>query len=158
MVFSFFQWVESTRAHEIISQSTWMFAVIESIHLLGLSVMGGALLVVDLRLFGLGLKDQPIDELARNASPWLTGSLVVMILTGLALFISEPTKCYYSIPFWWKMGFLAAATIFTYSVRRRSTRAAGSPARPFILKLVALASLGLWFGVGAAGRWIGFSG
>jgi hypothetical protein len=85
------------------------------------------------------------------------GSLLVMILTGSALFASEAVKCYYSSAFWVKMSCLLAATIFTFTVRRRLTMQEIG-VRPFWLKLVALVSLALWFGVGAGGRWIGFSG
>lgn len=158
MVSSFFLWVESTRAHDIISQSPWMFAVIESIHLLALAVIGGSILMLDLRFLGLGLKRQAIRDVAREAQPWLISSWIVMIVTGVALFISEPTKCYYSIPFWWKMGFLASATIFTFTVRRKVAQADEARVRPFYYKVVALVSLALWSGVGAGGRWIGFSG
>lgn len=158
MVSDFFLWVESTRAHTIISQSTWMFAVIESIHLLALSMIGGAVLLLDLRLLGFGLKSRPIGEVARDAQPWLVAGWIVMIVTGIALFVSEPTKLYYSVPFWWKMGFLAAATVFTFTVRRMVVRADETRVRPIVHKLVALVSLVLWSGVGAGGRWIGFSG
>jgi hypothetical protein len=158
MVFSFFQWVESTRLHELISSSSWAFAVIESIHLLALAVIGGAVLMLDLRFLGLGLRRQSIVEVAREANPWLVGSLIVMLVTGVLLFTSEPTKCYYSVPFWWKMSSLALAMIFTFTVRRKVALADEVSVRPIWHKLVALVSLVLWFGVGAGGRWIGFSG
>jgi Family of unknown function (DUF6644) len=158
MLSNFFLWVEATRAHTIISSSTWMFAVIESIHLLALSVIGGAVLMLDLRFLGLGLKRQPIPDVAREAQPWLVSSWVVMIVTGILLFISEPTKLYYSVPFWWKMTFLALATMFTFTVRWKVGLADEARVRPLTYKVVALVSLALWFGVGAGGRWIGFSG
>jgi len=158
MVSHFFLWVEATRAHTVISSSTWMFAVIESIHLLALSLIGGAVLVLDLRFLGFGLKRQPIPDVAREAQPWLFWGWVVMIATGALLFISEPTKLYYSSPFWWKMTFLALATVFTFTLRRKVGLADEARVRPLTYKLVALVSLALWFGVGAGGRWIGFSG
>jgi uncharacterized protein DUF6644 len=132
--------------------------VIESVHLLALSVIGGAVLVVDLRLLGFGLRRQRIADVARDAFPWLVGSLVVMLVTGIGLFLSEPTKCYYSTPFWIKMGSLLVAIIFTFAVRRPVTQADETRLGPIWYKLVALVSLALWFSVGAAGRWIGFSG
>jgi hypothetical protein len=158
MLANFFLWVEHTHAHDVISQSTWMFAVIESIHLLALATIGGAILIVDLRLLGYGLKRQPIPDVAREAQPWLVSSWVVMIVTGVALFVSEPSKLYYSVPFWYKMAFLATATIFTFTIRRKIALADESRVRPLYYKLVAVASLALWLGVGAGGRWIGFSG
>jgi hypothetical protein len=158
MVYEFFMWCETTAVHNAIANSLWAFAVIESIHLLALAAIGGAVLVVDMRMLGLGLKQQPISEVARNAYPWLVGSLIVMIATGIPLFLSEPTKCYYSYPFWVKMTALALAIVYTFTIRRAVTRSDESRFGPVVYKLTALASLMLWFTVGAAGRWIGFSG
>ena len=119
-------------------------------------MLGGAVLVVDLRLLGLGLRHQPVAKLARHAQPWLVGSLLVMLVTGPLLASSEPFRVYYSVPFWWKMQFLAAAVLFTFTVRRSTVRADDASLQPLRGKLVALASLGLWFGVGLSGRWIAF--
>jgi hypothetical protein len=114
----FFQWCEATTLGTAIRETTWAFAVIESVHLLALCVIGGAVLVVDLRLLGLGLRRQRVQDLARDAQPWLNYSLAVMLLTGTGLFLSEPTKCYYSTPFWFKMTSLALAITFSYTIRR----------------------------------------
>jgi len=114
-------------------------------------------LLVDLRMLGFGLTNQRIAELARAVFPWLVGSLVVMLLTGVGLFLSEPLKCYDSRAFWVKMISLGLAMLFTFSIRRRVTMADETRVRPIWFKLVALVSLALWFGVGGGGRWIGFS-
>ena len=153
----FFQWAEATTLGEMIRTSTWAFAVIESFHLLALSVIGGAVLIVDLRLLGLGLRTQPIADVARDVRPWLIGSLIVMVVTGVGLFLSEAMKCYASAPFAVKMTCLALAIVFTFTVRAKVTMADEGRVRPHWLKLVAVVSLALWFGVGASGRWIGFS-
>jgi uncharacterized membrane protein len=157
MLLPFFQWCESTALGTAIRMSPWAFAVIESVHLLGLAVIGGAVLLVDLRMLGFGLRDQRIAELARAVFPWLVGSLVVMLLTGVGLFLSEPLKCYDSRAFWVKMISLGLAMLFTLTIRRRVTMADETRVRPIWFKLVALVSLALWFGVGGGGRWIGFS-
>ena len=157
-MFPFFEWCEATAIGNAIRSSPWAFAVIESVHLLGLSIIDGAVLLVDLRLLGFGLREQRIAEVARAATPWLVGSLLVMLLTGMTLFLSEATKCYGSAAFWVKMTSLGLALLFTFSIRRTVTMADESRVRPLWYKLVAVVSLTLWFGVGAGGRWIGFSG
>jgi hypothetical protein len=151
----FFEWCEATAVGAAIRNSTWLFPAIESVHLLGLAALGGALLVLDLRLLGLGLR-RPVAELARDSQPWLAGSILVMLATGIPLFLSEAVKCYYSQPFWVKMVALPPAMLFAFTVRRRVALADES--RPVLHKLVGLVSLSLWFTVAAAGRWIGFSG
>ena len=81
-----------------------------------------------------------------------------MIVTGLLLFVSEPQKLYYSTPFAVKILCLLLATIFALTVRRKVALTGEGRVSPLVLKLVGLVSLALWFGVGAGGRWIGFSG
>jgi hypothetical protein len=154
----FIEWVAGSPLSKAISTSTWAFAVIESIHLLALSVIGGSVLIVDLKLLGYGIRSQTLAEVARDAQKWFLGSWTVMIVTGLLLFWSEPQKLYYSTPFAVKMLCLFTGTIFALTVRRKVAQAGEGRVSPLVMKLVALVSLGLWFGVGAGGRWIGFSG
>src|SRR5436305_6125446 len=117
----FIDWVAASRLSQAISTSTWAFAVIESVHLLALSVIGGAVLIVDLRLLGFGIRSSTLEEVAKDAWPWLVGSLIVMLATGFLLFMSEPVKCYYSAPFRLKMLCLALGMIFAFTVRRKVT-------------------------------------
>lgn len=154
----FIEWVAASPLSKAISTSTWAFAVIESIHLLALAVIGGAVLIVDLKLLGYGIRTQTLAEVARDAQKWFVASWTVMIVTGLLLFVSEPQKLYYSTPFAVKMLCLVAGTVFALTVRRKVTLAGENRVPPLVMKLVALVSLALWFGVGAGGRWIGFSG
>ena len=153
----FFQWCEATAIGTAIRSSPWAFAVIESVHLLGLSVIGGAVLLVDFRLLGLGLKRQPVSELARDAQPWLIGGLVFMIGSGVLLFLAESIKCYYSFAFWTKMTALALAILFTFTVRRRVALAEQPRVDAFRMRVVGAISILLWSTVGWGGRWIGFS-
>jgi len=153
----FFEWCEATAVGSAIRNSQWLFPVIESVHLLALAMLGGALLIVDLRLAGLGLRSQPVRHLARDAQPWLVGSLLVMISTGVPLFLSESIKCYYSPAFWVKMSTLPVAILYTFTVRRTIANSDEARVGPRWNALVGLVSLTLWFGVAAAGRWIGFS-
>jgi hypothetical protein len=152
----FFQWCEATALGHAIKESLWLFPVIESVHLLGLAALGGTLLIVDLRMLGLGLTRQPIAAVARDARPWLLASIAVMILTGTALFLSESVKCYYSQAFWVKITTIPVALVFTLTVRQR-VALRGTLDTTAATRLVAIVSLGLWFTVAAAGRWIGFS-
>ena len=153
----FFQWCEQSGIGEAIRKSAWLFPLIEAIHLLGLGLIGGAVLVVDLRLLGLGLRRQSVAQLTRDAQPWLVGSLVLMIITGGLLFLSEAIKCYYHGAFWFKMTSLFLAIIFTFTVQRKVTMAEETRVSPLWSKVVALVSVALWSGVGIGGRWIGFS-
>lgn len=149
-----FQWFESTWAGAIVRESIWMFPVIQCFHLLSLGLMGGLVLVVDLRALGWGLRSPSLAALATRLNPWLWGSLAILILSGVLMFLSEAIKCYYSPPFWYKMAFLVLATLFTLTLRRRAFAAATDPAQR--APAIACFSLALWFSVAFAGRWIAF--
>ena len=157
LLLAFFQWCEQSAIGEAIRGSAWLFPVIEAVHLIGLGIIAGAVLVVDLRLLGVGLGRQPVAQLSEGAEPWLLGSLMVMFATGIPMFLSEAIKCYYSFAFWVKMTSLFLAIAFTFTFRRRVSRMDLISTRPLLGRLTALVSLGLWSGVGWGGRWIGFS-
>ena len=157
MLLPAFQALEASAMGEAIRNSLWLFPIIEAFHLLGLAVIGGAILVVDFRLLGLGLRSHPVARLARDVQPWVLGSIVVMILSGFPLFASEAMKCYYSFAFWTKMTALLLAIAFTFTVRRSVASAADGRFAPGLQKAVALTSIALWSAVGWGGRWIGFS-
>jgi len=122
-----------------------------------LGLTAGAILIVDLRLLGAGLVQQPAGELWASVRPWLVGSITVMVISGTLLFLSEAIKCYYSFAFWIKMTCLLLALLFAFTVRRHVVQTGLSPDRALQSRLTAMTSLGLWFGVAWGGRWIGFS-
>jgi hypothetical protein len=136
--------------------SPWLFPVIATIHLMGLAVIGGAVLLVDLRLLGLGLRRQPVRELAQDAERWLFRGVAVMVATGILLFMCFATKYYYLTFFWVKMAALFLVIVFTVSVRRRVAMADETGINPVWSKAVALVSLSLWTTVALGGRYIGF--
>ena len=152
-----FEWFYATPIGETIRNSVWMFPVIEAFHLLGLGVIGGAVLLVNLRLLGVGLTRQPVAQLSAEAQPWLLGALALMFASGVPLFLSEATKAYYSFAFWIKMACLLLALVFTFTIQRRVTQSSLAIDKPQLAKLTAIVSLLLWFGVAWGGRWIGFS-
>jgi hypothetical protein len=152
----FCRWVQFSPPLVAMRSSWWLFPAIATIHLMGLAVIGGAVLMVDLRLLGFGLRQQPAAELERDAKRWLIGGLVVMVATGILLFMCFATKYYYLTFFWVKMASLVAVVIFTFTVRRRVAMADDAQVSPLVSRLVALISLSLWTTVALGGRWIGF--
>ncbi len=154
---TFFTWCEATWIGEAIRDSTWLFPVIESLHLLGLAVIGGSVLVVNLSLLGLGLGARSAAQVWRDTRPWFLGSLAVMLGSGFLLFMSEAIKLYQHDAFWVKMSALLFSLVFTGAVQRRT--ALSDPDRVSRLRSGAVGILSLlsWFLVGAGGRWIGFS-
>jgi len=149
-----FQAFEDTALGVVIKRSIWIFPVIQCVHLLGLALLGGTVIAVDMCMLGLGLSTQPSAELSRKLRPWMTGALVTTVISGFLMFLSEAIKCYFSPPFWYKMTFLLVATLFAYTIRRNVAESVDTS--PMKVKLAAVVSLALWFGVGFSGRWIAF--
>lgn len=151
-----FEWFEATWLGTVVRESLYAFPLIQAVHLLGLSLLGGAVLVVDLRMLGAGLRKQPIHRISGYARPWLIVAIVLLFATGIPLFLSEAIKCFYNTSFWVKMTTLPIAILFTFLVRDRVARneKLETSAKS---RSVAVASIALWFVVAAAGRWIGFS-
>jgi hypothetical protein len=124
---------------------------------LALAVIGGAVLLVDVRLLGYGFRNQKVAEVAAAARPWLIGSLLAIVVTGCLMFSSlAADKYYWNAGFWWKMAFLAAAILFTFLVRQPYALRGGSAGGTPTARVVALVSIGLWLGVAVMGRAIGF--
>ena len=155
-VLPFFRWCDSTWIGVTIRESRYLFPIIETIHLVGLTLLLGTTIIISLRLFGLGLRRQSVALLAEDLAPWMLGSLIVMLSTGVFLFLSEALKCYDSPPFRLKMAFLFAAILYHFTIYRRFTRSANAASMRVWSGVVAAGSLGLWFGVGLMGRAIGF--
>lgn len=152
----FCEWIQFSPPLVALRSSPWFFPVIASIHLMGLAMIGGAVLVVDLRLLGLGLRRQPVAQLAQDAERWLFLSLLILLPTGVLLFMCFATKYYYLTAFWVKVTALLLVLVFTFSVRRKVIQADETRMHPVWGKLVALVSLSLWTSVALGGRLIGF--
>jgi hypothetical protein len=139
-----------------IRDSKFGMPAVQSIHLMGLTILLVTVLLLDLRLAGLGMRDYGLSWLARKLKPWTLGAITVMIASGFLMFLGTPGKYIDSHPFRLKMVLLCLALLFHFGVLRRFT-AADSAARPRAVEvMVACLSLTLWFGVGWAGRAIAF--
>ena len=156
MLKPFFEWSDKFWLGQAIAGTVWAFPLIETIHILALTMMFGSIVIIDLRLFGLGMRKQPVTVLAQNLEPYMTTGLIVMLATGFMLFTSEAMKCFVNDGFKFKMAVLFPAIIFQYTLFRWVTHKDENK-RPMVLGwVVSLLSLTLWFGVGVGGRAIGF--
>lgn len=148
---SFFEWCVNMPLARLISGSMWGFAVLETFHIVGLTVLLGSILVVNLRILGFGLR-QPAERLARQVAPWALAAFVVMVSSGVPMFLSAAVTYSGSIPFVIKMTLLASGILLQAAIHWKSGMYAGSAAG----KLVASLALVCWLGVAYAGRGIAF--
>ena len=70
--------------------SALIFPALECIHIVGFALSIGTIAILDFRLLGLGLKRQSVAELAKDLAPWTLAGLAVMLLSGPAMFSSDP--------------------------------------------------------------------
>jgi hypothetical protein len=154
------QWLEKTPAAAVMRDSLWTFDITETIHTLGIILVAGTIMLVDLRLLGLGLRSEPFSHVVSRVVPWTLYGFGLMFLTGGWLFSAEASKLYHSPAFRIKMVLLSLAglnaLIFHLTIYRRSAAGDGMPVAPMRARLAGLASLVLWIGIIAAGRSIAY--
>jgi hypothetical protein len=150
-----FRWLSHTWVGITMRDSTWGFAIVEICHLLALAILGGTILILDLRLLGFGLRRQSVSRIAQELFPLFTGSLIPMILSGLLLLASGPMRYYYNEAFRLKMLLTVPAIIFHF-ILLRLAGARTDDSTPVWSRVSAVFSLALWLSVGLAGRAIGF--
>lgn len=152
------QWIDSTRFSALLRTSKWAFPALDTIHTLGIILVAGTIMLVDLRLLGLGLRSLPIREVVARIVPPTLWGFAFMAVSGGLLFASEAVKMYQSPAFRIKMILIALAgsnaLIFHRTIYRDTDDwKAGAPARA---RLAGLLSLIFWIAVIAAGRAIAY--
>jgi hypothetical protein len=147
------EWMEHTPVGQTIRHSAALIASLEIIHLIGLTLLIGTILMVDLSLLGWGFSGHPASGIARELKNWTLAGLAIMLASGPLILISEAVRCYKTPAFWIKMALLAMAVAFHFTIHRRVTLAE-PPATHADARLVAGVSLALWIGVALAGKGI----
>jgi len=140
---------------EYMQSSKWGFALVETVHLLALAILGGSVLMVDLRLLGLILPKESAKTVGKDLSKLLLVSLFFLVLSGVAMLSEEALKCYHNPAFRWKMALLIVAIVFYFTLHRKALINTDKQAPTPWSRAAAVISLALWLGVGVAGRAIG---
>ncbi len=154
---SLFAGLENSPIGVFVKDKAATFAIIEAVHLLAWTLIGGTVLATDLRLFGVVLRDVPSKVVSDNAHKWFKVALFTLLITGFFMLAGVATKCYHNFYFWVKMTALFTGIVFVFAIKQPLLKNDHATLSPVTLKLVALASTSLWFIVAASGRWIGFS-
>jgi uncharacterized protein DUF6644 len=156
LLLDFVQWCSNTAAIVFVRDSRYGMPALQSVHLVGITLLLAAILMLDLRLAGVGMMDWSLPALERQLRPWAIAALTLVMLSGALIFIGTPLKYLASNPFRVKMAALALAIVFQAGVLWRfgTAEPAARPHRGHVV--VAGLSLTLWFLVGWAGRAIAF--
>src|SRR5262245_55865139 len=92
---------------------------VQSVHLTGLTIFLATMLILDLRLAGVGNRESSLSSLARQLRPWMIGGVTMVLLSGVLIFLATPEKYLGSHPFRLKMALLCSAILFHCFVLRR---------------------------------------
>ncbi|QOY88127.1 DUF6644 family protein [Paludibaculum fermentans] len=153
---SIFQWLAAAPLFDVMRNSKWGFASVEMLHLVALTALGGAILIGDLAILGIGLSRTVSSKVGRELAPLFWMGLAGAVVSGALLVSAEAMKCYYHPAFRLKMLLFVLVLAFYLTLHRRAQDIAPGTQPGRLAKLSAVVSLTLWLGVGLAGRAIGF--
>jgi hypothetical protein len=143
-----------------IRESSYTYPMILSTHLTAICVFGGLILMTDLRILGLAMRDVPVADVVKNLRMWKQIGFVIMVTMGLLLATSEMDKYYGNPYFQMKICLLLLvgvhAIVFHRSVYGNPEALDRAPEMPRVAKVAAISSLVLWIGIASCGRWIAY--
>jgi hypothetical protein len=138
----------------------WVFPIIESVHVLALSLSVGIIVMLDLRLIGAGMRHTSVSQIVDGLKRWYLTGFALMFASGALLFWSEAAKAYQSGSFRFKMLFLLLAGVnaLIFEIRYKPTAEVwdGTARTPPGARVIGWCSIVFWIGVIALGRWTAY--
>jgi hypothetical protein len=153
--------LEASSLAASIRESLYLFPLIESFHVIGLTMVFGTTAIIDLRLLGVASTRRPFSRIASDIMKWTWAAFALTVTTGLLMFITNAGVYYHNFFFRSKMAMLALAglnvLIFERTAVRSIHRWDKDAAAPLAGRAVAAVSLVIWISIIFLGRWIGFT-
>jgi hypothetical protein len=144
----------------MLRESEHAFDIVESVHVLSITLLVGTIAILDLRMLGIVLRTLPVTRVARSLLPLTWAGFTVSFTSGFLLFWAEAAKNYTNPAFRIKILLLLLAglnpLIFHTTVYRRVDQWESLPVSPWRARTAAIASLSLWTGIILAGRAIAY--
>jgi len=157
----FAAWLSTTFPSVFIQEhNSWAIPTIQSIHIVGIAIVMGSVLMIDLRILGWAGMDQTLRQTASRFGPWLTGSLWLLLATGILMVIGEPVRELVTFSFWLKMALVASGTavavIFQAALRRHEQQWEGTLVHRPSIKGLAILTFLIWACIIVLGRLIAY--
>ena len=154
-------WLASTPPSVFIQEhNAWAIPAIQSVHIVGIALVMGSVLMIDLRILGLAWTDQTLGQTTSRFGPWLTGSLWLLLVTGLLMVVGEPVRELVTFSFWLKMALVAVGTVvavaFQRTLRREERRWDDGASHGRSIKTLAVVTFLVWVAVIFLGRLIAY--
>jgi hypothetical protein len=160
MMQAFCDWLAATALSQFFANHDWFVPTVQTLHILSIAVVVTTLGMLDFRLLRFTQRGPAPEVMARKFIPWVWRALVVLLITGILLIITEPTRELMNNAFRLKMVLVVVLVVLTVAVQRASGREPGywnaSPARRRLGGVLGMASLVLCVGIVAAGRLIAY--
>lgn len=157
---SLYDWMESTPINEVVMYYRWTWPTLETLHFLGLCLLIGAVLIMDLRLIGFQ-RMIPLRAV-HSLMPVALAGFAINLITGLGFLFGDPRLYVINYAFWVKMVLVLLAglnfLLFLFKVEPRLASLGPNDATPMSAKAVGTASLVFWFGVLLYGRLLPYLG
>ena len=158
---AFFEWLGTTGWSVALLESIWVWSLVESTHVLTLTVFAGTAVIMDLRFLGVSFKSVPVSEFTGRMLPWTRGAFWVMIVTGLLLLYSNPVRYYHNIFFRIKMGLMILAGLNVWWFHARTHREVMEwdldPVPPRAVRIAGGMSIFVWAFIIISGRMIAYN-
>ena len=155
-LFDWCQWVQHTPLATTISESSWLFPLIEGSHILALPISVGIIVIFDLRLIGFAFRGGPTAKIMNQLLRWAKIGFAIMFLTGGFLFITQAEKAYGNAFFRTKLIFLLLlginAAVYQMVFYPKMTQWDLAGRTPVGARICGWLSLIAWIGVIVCGR------
>ncbi len=149
--------LENNAIAEVVRSSLWAYPLLESVHLIGLAFVVGAVAMLDLRLVGFS-KALPVRGLAGHVLPWVRLAFILVAISGFLLYMSDAEYYTFKPVFWVKIGLIVIAGLnaflFHRGIYNQVDSWGGSP--PARARFTGIISLLVWMGVIVAGRLLAY--
>lgn len=157
----FAEWLSTTAPSIFIQEhNAWAIPTIQSIHIVGIAMVMGSALLIDLRILGWAGMDRTLRQTTARFGPWLTASLWLLLATGVLMVIGEPVRELVTFSFWLKMALVAIGAVVTVAfqsaLRRHEQRWEDTLVHRPSIKTLAVLTFLMWIGVIFLGRLIAY--
>lgn len=157
----FAEWLSTTFLSVFIQKhNSWVIPAIQSIHIVGIGLVLGSVLMIDLRVLGWAGMDQTLRQTTTRFGPWLTAALCLLLATGALMVIGEPVRELVTFSFWLKMLFVAVGTliaaIFQITLRKHEQQWEETIVNRRSIKCLAVLTFLIWVCIIILGRLIAY--
>jgi putative copper export protein len=157
----FAQWLSETSLSVFIqTHNAWAIPTIQSIHIVAIAIVVGSVFMIDMRVLGFSGQDQTLRDTTDRFAPWMTGALVVLLITGILMVVGEPRRELLATSFWVKMFLVIVGTLiavaFQISLRKNEREWEESRSNRGSVRSLAIVTLLIWAMIIILGRTIAY--